>query len=120
NYAWAVGKAQFQAFSRHSLIEHWNGSAWSLLDGPTSSGSVLYSLVAASPATVWAAGNKRRTRPCVTRVARWHGPAWPPAASPNAGNGDSPLTAVVAPAGTGEVWASGGSADGTLALHYTP
>lgn len=64
NDAWAVGYAQEDSHGatvKHSLIEHWDGTAWSRVPSPDFATGVqeteLTAVAAASPHDVWAAGN---------------------------------------------------------------
>ena len=80
--AWAVGKAQYADFSRNTLVEHWNGSAWSLVSGAHPGGQRARRGRRGRTSDVWAVGSggsRRRAR----RRARWSctgtasaGPPW--------------------------------------------
>jgi hypothetical protein len=53
---WAVGTSKNLFTSMTGgLIEHWDGSAWSLVNG---AGAALYGVAAASPGNVWAVGDQ--------------------------------------------------------------
>jgi hypothetical protein len=59
--AWAVGY-----YSQHTdlgtqmhtrtLIEHWNGTAWTQVPSPSPVDSTLFGVAAASPTNIWAVG----------------------------------------------------------------
>jgi photosystem II stability/assembly factor-like uncharacterized protein len=57
---WAVGSG---CYSASTIVEHWNGSAWSLMPAPRDtdgfdSMAALYGVVAISPSNGWAVGYK--------------------------------------------------------------
>lgn len=107
-YTWAVGKAEFADFSRHALVERFDGSSWKLFGGPESTGSVLNGISAAGPRDVWAVGSTGGTSGQVTLAARWTGGrAFDPVPTPNA-NANNSLKAVAAIA-PDDVWAVGSS-----------
>jgi len=58
--AWAVGDyiAAVGGFPRETLIEHWNGTAWTQMPSPnpSSTGNLLGGVAANSPSNVWAVG----------------------------------------------------------------
>jgi hypothetical protein len=121
---WAVGssiKDPFDGFSvSHTLIEHWDGSSWSVVPSPNVGGgsNVLFAVSARRANDIWAVGHWIDVTGDIptmqTLVLRWNGARWARVRSANVGPGDNSLTAVVAPAGTKDVWASGWSAEGTL------
>jgi hypothetical protein len=94
-----------------TVIEHYNGTRWSIVSSPAT-GSVpsLSGVAAISGSNVWAAG----TAGGRTLTEHWNGSAWATVASPDPGSPDD-LTSISAPAGTGTVWAAGASSSGTLA-----
>src|SRR5207244_10649275 len=55
---WAVGYAtpRYDQYTQAPLIEHWDGSAWSVVDDATATGGVLNGVVALSPDDTWAVG----------------------------------------------------------------
>ena len=98
---WAVGRAEFEDFSRHTLIEHWNGNAWKLVDGPTSPSTRLNGIAALRASNIWAVGVNGQD----TLTVHWDGTTWTVVPSPNA-NVQNTLTGVAAVA-TNDVWAVG-------------
>jgi hypothetical protein len=126
---WAVGSSIRSTTdgvsASHTLIEHWNGTSWTIVPSPNvgAGGNALLAVAARSANEVWAVGYYDDVAGSIpirrTLVLKWDGTRWTRVASPNAGTGDNTLTAVVTPSGTTDVWASGGSADGTLVEHYT-
>src|SRR5207248_9540154 len=123
---WVVGSAIKDSFDGVSvakpLIEHWNGSAWTIVRSPHvgAGGNELLAVTARPSGQVWAAGFYIDVTGQIpierTLVMRWNGAHWRIVATPNAGSGDNTLSAILA--ATGGVWASGGSAQGTLIEHF--
>ena len=58
--AWAAGYYD-NGTADQTLIEHWNGTAWSQIPSPNPGGSAndnfLYGVAATSPANIWAVGS---------------------------------------------------------------
>jgi hypothetical protein len=111
NDVWAVGHAAFADFSVHALIEHWNGSGWQLVNGPTSTGSVFNGISALASNNVWAVGSTGGISGQATLAARWNGSTWTTIPTPNA-NTINALRAVTAIA-PNDVWAVGSSIKST-------
>src|SRR5262249_22733875 len=131
---WAVGssiKGPNDGVSvSKNLVEHWNGTSWTVVPSPgVGAGNNVLTAVAARSATeAWAVGYYgdvtgsipvRRAPGQRPNGTRWTGTRWSVVRSRTAGSGDTWLTAVVAPAGTTDVLASGSSAAGTLAMRFT-
>jgi hypothetical protein len=56
--AWAVGYYEDSGFNDHPLIEHWNGTKWSVTKSPDPGGNAqLEGAAATSPTDVWAVGH---------------------------------------------------------------
>jgi hypothetical protein len=120
--AWAVGKGRNGA----ALAEHWNGTAWSVVQVPTpagAAGSQLSGISALSPSDIWAAGSVitvvGTTVQSRTLVEHWNGTAWSIVPSRNATS--SNLLTGVAAVAANNVWAVGSSDvfAHTLALRET-
>jgi hypothetical protein len=124
---WAVGSYTKNADGLSvDLIEHWNGSAWSVVSSPDpggGAGDFLSGVSAVSPSDIWAVGTYFTSTAVRTLVLHWNGTAWSHVASPNPGSYDNDLTAVDA-ISADDIWAVGdynnGSAgpDQTLILHW--
>jgi hypothetical protein len=105
---WAVGDSRAGAVGQgfEPLIEHWNGTAWSVMPSApiTATGSDFLSGVAAvSASDVWAVG---RTGPHSTPlIEHWDGTSWTQVPQPVSGF-DSSLNAVAAISPT-DAWAVG-------------
>jgi hypothetical protein len=130
NDIWAVGLSANGNSDTlaQTLIEHWNGTAWSIVPTPRvgSSDNFLNAATAVSANNIWAVGvssNSSSTFMGQTLIEHWNGNAWSIVKSPSAGpeeNFDS-MTAIAA----NDIWAVGvssnsSSADATqgLTLHW--
>jgi hypothetical protein len=117
---WAVGNASstFPSTGKNSmetLIEHWNGTGWAVVPGP-SIPSIradvdpvpgLYGVLAISTDDIWAVG-AMSTANFTNRnlVAHWNGASWRNVPSPNGYYGQNSLSAVAATSAV-DVWAVG-------------
>ncbi len=127
NDVWAVGyTGNPDQHSGQTLIEHWDGSQWSVVPNPRPDGvsSALQHVAAVSAQDVWAVGYAEVDPggPVQhTLIERWDGSQWSIVPSPNVGSMANRLygIAVVSP---DDVWAVGNSYDGTpdrtLVLHW--
>src|SRR4051812_46344359 len=128
NDVWAVGDSIKSAIdgvsTSKTLIEHFNGSGWTVVPSPNvgAGNNVLTGVAAHAPNDVWAVGYDDDQSGSIsvrkTVWMHWDGTRWSIVASPNVGSGDNTLLGVLAPAGTSDVWAWGGSADGTLVQRF--
>ena len=118
--AWAVGRARTFTVSpsgrewpghSEALIEHWDGSRWSIARTPRHLGASWLDAVSASgPGSVWAIGGmygaghftQLRRLPRLALLLRWNGTTWRPVRVPWARPGVT-LTKVVA-TDSGGVW----------------
>jgi hypothetical protein len=120
--------------SNETFALHWNGSAWSDVSMPLVSGSNLLtyqfnSIVADSPADVWAVGGsgdnalEQGGSPSSTLIEHWNGTAWSIVTSPSPGTSDN-LTGVTTSNASDNVWAvgydtpSGATQPQTLTLNW--
>ncbi len=118
---WAVGYYEADAgllkTEFRTLIQRWNGSAWSIVESPnlplessrpifTFSSNVLRSVTCTSATDCWAVGYGNGK----TMVQRWNGTSWSLVDSPNtdAPNGDSLFSVTCA--SPSDCWAVGSSA----------
>jgi hypothetical protein len=122
NDLWAVGyylnngNGQFQ-----TLVEHWDGTQWSLASTPIPSmwNSALYAVAAISNNDVWVVGDYRVSQdgPISTLAAHWDGSSWSIVPSPNPGADTNYLYGITA-LGTSDVWAAGSANGRTLTVHW--
>lgn len=113
NDIWAVGFQQSQISGQITLIEHWNGSAWSVVPSPNSttpnaSADALYGVAAVSTNNVWAVGSYFDSKAQLwnTLIEHWDGTSWSvvPSPTPQGFGGQLNAVAVVS---SGDVWATG-------------
>src|SRR5436190_736780 len=96
---WAVGYYVLMCCGiRKTLIEHWNGSAWSVVPSPNAGTFLdeLYGVSAHSTADVWAVGVSVQGGVFHTSVQHWDGANWSIAPSPDIAPVDNYLDAVSA------------------------
>jgi len=111
NDVWAVGWFNNAQDIPRTLIEHWNGSSWSVVTSPNGSNgsNFLFAVTAVSSTDVWAVGEFNNTS---TLTEHWNGHTWRVVSSPNS-TGSNTLNAVQAVSAT-DVWAVGQTATQTL------
>lgn len=127
NDVWAVGvweKGSGVVIYR-PLIEHWNGTAWSVVTSPRPMPNTsFYAVKAISPGNVWAVGYRSQTQVSerFPVIIHWNGTAWSVVPSPSVGGGFLGSIAVASP---NDIWAvglrgsnSGAIAGNTLAEHW--
>jgi hypothetical protein len=108
---WAVGgyfAMPGSTVPSQTLIEHWNGTAWSIVSSPNvgTNQNFLEGVSAASSNDIWAVGYEYAASvPSRTLTEHWNGSAWSIVSSPNA-TGANQLRAVVAISAT-NAWAVG-------------
>ena len=105
NDIWAVGDSSIEqpgSTTSQALIEHWNGTVWSIVASPSiaSAGTVLGAISAVSATNIWAVG-AGATGPL---IIHWNGTTWSEVAS-HAGSSDR-LSGVAAVSAT-DAWAVG-------------
>jgi hypothetical protein len=110
NDVWAVGEnEEVPGLGITTLIEHWNGSAWSIVPSPTPGAyPILNGVAARSSGDVYAVGsNEPSVNGGVEQglIMRWNGSTWSADTDPTAGT-FSPLYAAATAAGSSE-WAFG-------------
>ena len=123
--AWAVGVTftSPQGSPAQALIEHWNGSQWSIVPSPNpGSDNGLNGLAAISPNDIWAVGSVGQFgTPTKTLIEHWNGSQWSIVPSPNPGLTHNLFGAVAI--SKNNVWAGGsyetsGGSFNTLVLHW--
>ncbi len=115
--ALAVGYYVNSASFDQTLIEHWNGKAWTVQTSPnpgtSANTNVLSDVAALSPRNAWAVGyytNIRRVDQ--TLIEHWNGKAWTVQKSPNPGtSANSNELSGVAALSPRNVWAVGSYSD---------
>lgn len=107
--AWAVGYYISGAFQQRGLIEHLNGTSWSVVPGPdpSTTHNILYGVAALTDSNAWAVGAEVDPAGAWhTLIEHWDGTSWTVVPSPNPGVGGDQLYAVTA-IGTSNVYAVG-------------
>lgn len=102
--AWAVGS---QANAASTLIEHFDGSTWSIVPSPNAGSNinVLEAASAVAAGDAWAVGQQLSGSQPQTLTEHWDGRAWSVVASVNPSSGD--LLQGVAMISHSDVWAVG-------------
>ena len=121
---WAVGYYEDQAHvGYHPLVEHWDGTSWSIVTATDADvNNILYSVVAVGASDLWAVGESYDMNPGSTLIEHWNGSVWSIVPSPAPGS--SSVLQAVAATSSGDVWALGGTAEAgifptdTLAEHW--
>jgi hypothetical protein len=70
---WAVGGTDESGAPYRSLVEHWDGTSWSIVPAASFPG-VLYGVVSLGPANVWAVGTEGY--PGRGLIEHWDGTSW--------------------------------------------
>ncbi len=114
NDVWAVG--DHGGLTRKPLVEHWDGTQWSVVKSPNPHGySGLNGVAASGKGTIWAVGYYTNGSGLLqTLIERGQGNTWKIVASPNPGGGDDLLGGVSAVPGSHTVWAVGWTDGPTL------
>jgi hypothetical protein len=121
NDVWVVGsqgnKDNGEGPGARTLIEHWNGSAWSVVPSASVSGAnqdILRGAAATSANDVWAAGRSKASGEAKrTLIEHWNGSSWQIIPSPNRSAEGNGLEAVAAISST-DAWVVGnGTLNGT-------
>ena len=113
NDVWSVGWAQDPSgppYVKRTLIEHFTGSTWSIVESPNRTNdiiSVLNSVSATSASDVWAVGSGHNgTLPSRTLIQHWDGTQWRIVPSPSPDTQFNELRGVAA-VSANDVWAVG-------------
>src|SRR5262245_28950756 len=109
---WAVGVQQGSSGKFETLVEHWNGTRWSVVPSPNpgSSGNHLYGVKAIKPDDVWAVGQQlSASSPDQALIEHWDGRRWSVVPSPARGTASRMLFSVAG--SVRGVWAVGETDD---------
>jgi hypothetical protein len=96
----AVGDYQTTPYQIHTLIERWNGSAWSVQPSPNIGDSALGGVAATSARNAWAVGGSSAG----ALIEHWNGRTWSVQPSPRLRGG---VLAGVAATSARNAWAVG-------------
>jgi hypothetical protein len=122
NDVWAVGSSHNGGAPTRTLIQHWDGSQWSIASSPSPDAqlNVLHGVAALSANDVWAVGYRGGTKnetPLETLILHWDGTNWRQVTSPNIAGGANQLSGVVA-ISANDIWAVGSAGGAPLTLHW--
>jgi hypothetical protein len=113
NDIWAVGETQSTTgpFGTSTLIEHWNGSTWSIVPSSAPAGALptLSAVAARGSSDVYAVGYYvTSANPSTDQglILRWNGSTWSQDTDPT-GSTSAPLYAAAAAPGAAQEWAAG-------------
>jgi hypothetical protein len=131
---WAVGFSPHPSgtplYIRQTLIEHWNGSNWSVVPSPNPAGKtwvVLNGVDAISASDIWGVGHSGdpSSIPLQTLTMHWDGTKWSIVSSPSPGTYNGNVLNAVAAVSSNDVWAVGwyqsgqtGQEGGALTMHW--
>jgi hypothetical protein len=105
-----------------TLIEHWDGNAWTIAPSPNTSPSefnFLFGVTCASASQCWAVGSRYNDIKDQTLIERWDGTSWTIVSSPNtSATADNDLSSVACPA-AGQCWAVGSYFDDASHVYQT-
>lgn len=113
---WAVGVSMNSGGPQQTLIEHFDGTSWSIVPSPNfgTADNGLNDVVVLSKRNAWAVGNSTSTQ---TLIEHWNGVSWSLSPSPIA-PATAGLQAITRVPGTKELWAVGQVQPNTLTLHF--
>ena len=120
---WAAGYSVDSNNVFQTLIEHWDGAAWSVIPSPNAgtSGSILRRITALSTNNVWAVGYSNASTTSQTLIEHWNGTSWLVVPSPNADRSNNYLLGLT-PISASDIWAVGyyhtGKGNRTLTEHW--
>ena len=133
NNAWAVGNGfnnvhdTSASVANKAVIEHWDGTAWSIVASPA--GLISVDRISAASATdIWASGQAPLQTiggvPVpVARTLHWNGTAWSVLPGPTGSDPGTTVTGLSA-LPSGEAWAAGATFSATAVTafiaHHTP
>src|SRR5437667_397524 len=108
---WAVGNFNNTATNPgngaggdRTLIEHWNGQAWSTPVALPAGVSQLQSVVALSPTNAWAAGVINNS---ASQLLHWNGTKWSIVAGPTLPRGNTVTFTDLSASSASDIWAIG-------------
>jgi hypothetical protein len=115
---WAVGY-YIDGTTNQTLIEQWNGSAWSIVTSANTSlteANNLDAITCISASDCWAVGYYWNGTYLLTLIEQWNGSAWSIVTSPNGNSTQNNKLHGVACASASECWATGWYYTGSVYL----
>ncbi|MGH7685621.1 MAG: alkaline phosphatase family protein [Candidatus Dormibacteria bacterium] len=124
-HAWAAGYYVDATYKQQTLIQHYDGTTWSVIPSPSpgTDQNILYSIAAFTDSDVWAVGaSEDSSRVWHTLAEHWSGTSWTDVPTVDAGTNGNLLYSVTA-VSSGSVYASGqkegtGFPDQALVEHW--
>lgn len=121
NDVWAVGSSNDGKLPSRTLIQHWDGAAWTIVFSPSPDNQFneLRGVAAISANDAWAVGYRGGTKnqtPIETFILHWDGVSWSQVTSPSV-SGANQLFGITA-ISAGDIWAVGSVSGAPLALHW--
>jgi hypothetical protein len=109
---WAVGAFDDDDAVAHPLVEHWNGTTWTLGTAPQPSGlaAQLTGVDELSPSNVWAVGYSEGDSGVTSDlplIEQWNGTSWSMAAGVSLPAGASGVLNAIGGSGPDDLWAVG-------------
>jgi hypothetical protein len=116
NDVWAVGYIVFPVAVIQTLIEHWDGTQWTIVSSPNGSGGggLLHEVKGLTSNDVWAVGWAGKA----TLALHWDGSQWSVIPTPDLSSAGANLLEGVAPVSSNDVWAVGASDSGPITMHW--
>lgn len=122
---WAVGSFD-NGSAQQTLIQHWDGDAWSIKASPNTSptqSNFLTGIECTSSSACWAVGSYYGSANIQTLMLRWNGASWSIVTSPNTSTSQANFLNGVACPSVGQCWAVGsttatGIGERTLILRW--
>src|SRR5216684_3983400 len=108
---WAVGVYNNNGLNL-TLIEHWDGTSWSVVSSPNpgSQYNYLNGAIAVSGSNAWVVGTYQSSNSSSnlqTLTERWNGKKWSVVLSPSPGSWNNSFSSVARVPGTNQLWAVG-------------
>jgi hypothetical protein len=107
NDCWAAGWFYNAQGIGQTLIQHYNGSAWSIVSSPNIGFSFLQEITCASAGDCWGVGLYFASGPSQTLIEHYDGTAWSIVPSPNNPNGQNNRLYGATCASSSDCWATG-------------
>jgi hypothetical protein len=119
---WAVGSSHNGYYPGRTLIQHWDGTEWSIVPSPSPDTQVneLRGVAALAANDVWAVGyhlGAQTQSPVETLILHWDGVSWSQVPSPNVFGVANQLFGMAA-ISTNDIWAVGYAGGAPLSMHW--
>jgi hypothetical protein len=121
NDIWAVGYSYAGTTVSFTLVEHWDGTQWSVVSSPSpgSAANSLDSVSVVSANDIWAVGSYADfSSPYQTLTMHWDGTQWSVVPSVGGGTANSNHLTGVSAISANDVWAVGAYGGLTLTEHW--